>query len=49
MRAYLGDTGRCLQLSAGGEVWGGRLGQGNSDNLGDNANEMGDNLPAIDL
>jgi alpha-tubulin suppressor-like RCC1 family protein len=27
----------------------GRLGQGNSDNLGDNANEMGDNLPAIDL
>jgi alpha-tubulin suppressor-like RCC1 family protein len=32
-----------------GEGWGGRLGQGNTDALGDNANEMGDNLPAIDL
>ena len=35
------------------KCWGrgvsGRLGQGNSDNLGDNANEMDDNLPAIDL
>ena len=31
--------------------WGyiGQLGQGNTANLGDNANEMGDNLPAIDL
>ena len=28
---------------------GGQLGQGNTDNLVDNANEMGDNLPAIDL
>ncbi len=28
---------------------GARLGQGNTDTLGDNANEMGDNLPAIDL
>ena len=32
-----------------GGGWGGRLGQGNTNNLGDNANEMGDNLPAIDL
>jgi alpha-tubulin suppressor-like RCC1 family protein len=35
------------------KCWGnggyGKLGQGNTDNLGDNANEMGDNLPAIDL
>jgi alpha-tubulin suppressor-like RCC1 family protein len=28
---------------------GSRLGQGNSDTIGDNSNEMGDNLPAIDL
>ena len=32
-----------------GRGWGGKLGQGNTNNLGDNANEMGDNLPAIDL
>jgi alpha-tubulin suppressor-like RCC1 family protein len=35
------------------KCWGfssyGQLGQGNTNNLGDNANEMGDNLPAIDL
>ena len=35
------------------KCWGkgayGQLGQGNTDYLGDNANEMGDNLPAIDL
>ena len=35
------------------KCWGqgnqGQLGQGNTANLGDNANEMGDNLPAIDL
>ena len=29
--------------------WNGKLGQGHKDDLGDNANEMGDNLPAIDL
>ena len=32
-----------------GRGWGGKLGQGNTNSLGDNANEMGDNLPAIDL
>ena len=32
-----------------GRGWGGRLGQGNSVTIGDDANEMGDNLPAIDL
>jgi alpha-tubulin suppressor-like RCC1 family protein len=35
------------------KCWGhgenGRLGQGNPNNLGDGANEMGDNLPSIDL
>jgi len=35
------------------KCWGhganGRLGQGNTNNLGDGANEMGDNLPSIDL
>ena len=27
----------------------GQLGQGSTDDLGDQANEMGDNLPAIDV
>ena len=35
------------------KVWGwnnyGQLGQGHTSNLGDNANEMGDNLSAVDL
>ena len=35
------------------KVWGkntyGQLGQGNTDNIGDNANQMGNNLTAVDL
>ena len=35
------------------KVWGynnnGHLGQGNTQHIGDNSNEMGDNLPHIDL
>ena len=35
------------------KVWGynnnGHLGQGNTQNIGDNSNEMGDNLTAVDL
>tara|TARA_B100001057_G_C22315559_1_gene743743 strand:+ start:125 stop:364 length:240 start_codon:yes stop_codon:yes gene_type:complete len=35
------------------KVWGrgifGITGQGNSNNIGDGSNEMGDNLPSIDL
>ena len=42
-----------IQDNGAVKCWGhgsnGRLGQGNSDTIGDNSNEMGDNLPAIDL
>jgi alpha-tubulin suppressor-like RCC1 family protein len=38
------DTLKCW-----GYNWGGGLGLGDSNNRGDNAGEMGDNLPAVDL
>ncbi|HEC08209.1 MAG TPA: hypothetical protein ENI86_01420, partial [Acidimicrobiales bacterium] len=36
-------------LKCWGNNFGGSLGQGNTNNLGDQPNEMGDNLPSIDL
>jgi alpha-tubulin suppressor-like RCC1 family protein len=50
----VGDESTCALLDNAavkcwGRGWGGKLGQGNTNSLGDNANEMGDNLPAIDL
>ena len=50
----VGRESTCALLdNATVKCWGkginGMLGQGNTDALGDNANEMGDNLPAIDL
>lgn len=44
----------CALLNTGalkcwGENWFGALGQGHSQNLGDEPNEMGENLPTIDL
>ena len=44
----------CAELQQGGlKCWGyngnGQLGQGHTSNLGDHANEMGDNLPYVDL
>ena len=49
-----GSTHTCALLdNSAVKCWGnaltGRLGQGNTNTLGDDANEMGDNLPAIDL
>jgi alpha-tubulin suppressor-like RCC1 family protein len=38
------DTLKCW-----GQAWNGQLGQGNGNNLGDDANEMGDNLNTVDL
>ena len=37
------------QVKAWGRNFEGQLGQGNTDHLGDGANEMGDNLTAVDL
>jgi alpha-tubulin suppressor-like RCC1 family protein len=50
----LGNYHTCVLLdNASVKCWGrdpyGQLGQGSAGNLGDGANEMGDNLPAIDL
>jgi alpha-tubulin suppressor-like RCC1 family protein len=50
----LGSSHTCALLdNAAVKCWGsasdGKLGQGNTINLGDHANEIGDNLPAIDL
>ena len=49
-----GGSHTCAQLDNDSvKCWGegtqGRLGYGNSNNLGDGANEMGENLTAIDL
>lgn len=49
-----GGNHSCAQLDDSsvkcwGSNWAGQLGQGNTDNLGDEADEMSDNLPAIDL
>jgi len=49
-----GNVHTCALLdNASVKCWGhggnGRLGQGNTNDLGDGANEMGDNLPSIDL
>ena len=49
-----GEKHNCALLdNASVKCWGhglnGRLGQGNTSNLGGGANEMGDNLPSIDL
>ena len=39
-----GGSAKCWGWNGGGQ-----LGQGHTNNIGDGANEMGDNLPAIDL
>jgi hypothetical protein len=49
-----GNEHTCALLNDGNaKCWGsgnlGRLGYGNTNHIGDGANEMGDNLPAIDL
>jgi alpha-tubulin suppressor-like RCC1 family protein len=48
-----GEHNCALLDNASVKCWGagnwGRLGQGNTNNLGDAANEMGDNLPIVDL
>jgi alpha-tubulin suppressor-like RCC1 family protein len=49
-----GDTDTCARLDDGSvKCWGrsfaGELGQGNTNTLGDQANEMGNNLPAVNL
>jgi alpha-tubulin suppressor-like RCC1 family protein len=49
-----GNTHACALLNDGAaKCWGvggtGQLGQGNADNIGDSANEMGDNLPVIEF
>jgi alpha-tubulin suppressor-like RCC1 family protein len=54
VRIGLGDYHTCAILTdAGVKCWGfgtfGRLGLGDNQNRGDNANEMGDNLPTISL
>jgi alpha-tubulin suppressor-like RCC1 family protein len=50
----LGSSHTCALLDNSDiKCWGsgdnGRLGQGTNSNIGNNANDMGDNLPAIDL
>ena len=54
MQLVAGGEHTCALLNDGNaKCWGrgyaGRLGYGNTDDIGDGPNEMGDNLPAIDL